>query len=69
MQEQRKNVVSEIMITYHAVNRWAERINLGEKLTPEDISKLLKHSIIGKRIKWLDPKGYGIFCWDDEIIF
>ena len=62
MQEQRKNVVSEIMVTHHAVNRWAERINPGEKLTPEDISKLLKYSIMGKGIKCLEPKEYGTFC-------
>ena len=38
-------------------------------LEPENISFLLWYYLENSLIEWIGPKGYGIFCADNEIVF
>lgn len=61
--------VSEIFASDHAVMRWSQRINPGEKLLPEELAFLLWMYLIIDQIEWLSPQNLGIFCAAGDIVF
>ena len=54
-----KLAISEIIISDHAAQRWSQRINPGEELTPEGIAFLLRIYLNTEQIEWLYPYSLG----------